>query len=120
MATQLRTKRGLRRRINPVIVNYKLKAIFSKTGDMRFISHLDLLRLFHRALRRAGLPVTITKGFSPRIKMSIMKALKLGVESRCEDAVFYMDQRVQPQFFIDAVNAKLPDGVKILSAEEIA
>ncbi len=87
---------------------------------MRFISHLDLLRLFHRALRRAGLPVTITKGFSPRIKMSIMKALKLGVESSGEDAIFYMDEKIGPQFFIDAINAKLPDGVKVLRAEEIA
>ena len=103
-----------------MVVNYKLKAIFSKMNDMRFISHLDLLRLFHRALRRAGLPVTITKGFSPRIKMSITKALKLGVESTREEAVFHMDEKIEPQFFTDAVNAKLPDGVKILTAEEIA
>jgi len=87
---------------------------------MRFISHLDLLRLFHRALRRAGLPVTITKGFSPRIKMSVMKALKLGVESVCEEAVFNTEEKVDPQVFADAVNAKLPDGIKLLRTEEIA
>ena len=85
---------------------------------MRFISHLDLMRLFHRALRRAGLPVTITKGFSPRIKMSIMKALKLGVESASEEALFYMDEKVAPGEFLARINAKLPDGVKITSAEE--
>ena len=58
-----------------------MKTVFSKTGDMRFISHLDLVRLFQRACRRAGLPVAVTKGFSPRLKISILKALKLGVES---------------------------------------
>jgi len=97
-------------------VSYKLKAIFSKTGDMRFISHLDLIRLFHRALRRAGLPAAITRGFSPRIKMSITRALKLGVESASEEAVFYMDEKLAPQNFVDAVNAKLPDGIKVISA----
>ncbi|MFH1753673.1 MAG: TIGR03936 family radical SAM-associated protein [Candidatus Omnitrophota bacterium] len=101
-------------------MSHKLRAVFSKTDDMRFISHLDLLRLFHRALRRAGLPATITKGFSPRVKMSITKALKLGVESRCEEALFYIDERIDPQAFMDAINAKLPDGVKVLSVEEIA
>ncbi|MFH1190560.1 MAG: TIGR03936 family radical SAM-associated protein [Candidatus Omnitrophota bacterium] len=90
--------------------------MFSKTGDMRFISHLDLMRLFHRALRRAGLPSTITKGFSPHIKMSIRKALKLGIESASEEAVFYMDEKLSPQEFIDRINAKLPDGVRVTKA----
>jgi radical SAM-linked protein len=99
-------------------MSQKLKAVFSKTGDMRFISHLDLMRLFHRASRRAGLPAVITKGFSPRIKMSVAKALKLGVESRSEEAVFYMDSKLEPQSFADAINAKLPDGVQVMSARE--
>ena len=98
---------------------YKLKIIFSKTGDMRFISHLDLVRLFQRASRRAALPVTVTKGFSPHLKISITKALKLGVESRCEEAVFYMDESMEPQGFADSINAKLPDGVKIIKAESV-
>lgn len=85
---------------------------------MRYISHLDLMRLFHRALRRAGLPVVITKGFSPRIKMSLTKALKLGVESESEEVLFYLSEKLAPQKFIDAINAKLPDGVKVASAGE--
>ena len=96
---------------------YKMKAVFSKTGDMRFISHLDLVRLFQRACRRAGLPVAVTKGFSPRLKISILKALKLGVESAREEAVFYMEHEVKPEYFIDSINAKLPDGVRVISCE---
>ena len=83
---------------------------------MRFISHLDLMRLFHRASRRAGLPSTITKGFSPRIKLSIMKALKLGLESRSEEALFYMDEKLSPEEFLTRFNAKLPNGIKVINA----
>ena len=83
---------------------------------MRFISHLDLVRLFQRASRRAGLPVTVTKGFSPHLKISITRALKLGVESAGEEAVFYMDEIVAPEEFTAAINAKMPDGVKVLEA----
>ena len=83
---------------------------------MRFISHLDLMRLFHRALRRADLPAVITKGFSPHIKMSVLKALKLGVESSSEEAVFHMSEKLSPGDFIKAINAKLPGGIKVVSA----
>ena len=98
----------------------KIKAVFSKKGDMRFISHLDLLRLFQRALRRADLPVTITKGFSPHIKMSIKKAMKLGVESAHEEVVFYMDRDVRPGDFVESINDKLPLGVRVNDAEDIS
>lgn len=97
----------------------KLKVLFSKTGNMRFVSHLDLMRLFQRAVRRAGLPVTMTKGFSPHLKISITRALKLGVESSGEDAVFNVDKDIDAQYFADTMNAKLPEGVKIISAEEM-
>lgn len=97
----------------------KLKIIFSKTGDMKFISHLDLLRLFQRSSRRADLPVVITQGFSPRLKISISKALKLGVESRAEEAVFYIKGSVDPDFFKRSMNSKLPEGIRIEDAKEI-
>jgi len=100
-----------------VVVSYKLKATFSKTGDMAFVSHLDLMRLFQRACRRAELPVTVTQGFSPRLKISITKALKLGVESASEEAIFYFDKVITPQEFQESLNAKLPDGVKIMKAQ---
>ena len=96
----------------------KLNITFSKTGDMAFISHLDMMRLFHRAARRACLPVALTQGFSPHLKISITRALKLGLESSSEEAVFHMDRAIEPRKFIDSMNAKLPDGVKVLTASE--
>jgi len=94
-----------------------MRVIFAKTGDMRFISHLDLLRMFQRAARRARMPVTVTKGFSPHLKISILKALKLGVESRAEEATFYLDGEVRPEEFVRSMNAGLPAGVALLAAE---
>jgi len=86
---------------------------------MRFISHLDLVRLFQRASRRAKLPVTITKGFSPRLKISITKALKLGLESDSEEVIIGFDKNIVPEEFVKSLNNKLPEGVKVLRAEEI-
>ena len=98
-------------------MNEKVKIVFSKTGDMKFISHLDVMRLFQRALRRAGLPVTITQGFTPRLKISIVKALKLGVESSKEEAIFYMDRHIKSEDFINKLNEQLPEGIRITKAE---
>ena len=86
---------------------------------MRFISHLDLVRLFQRASRRAKVPVTVTKGFSPRLKISITKALKLGQESHSEEVIFGFDNNILPEEFVKSLNNKLPEGVKVLRAEEI-
>lgn len=86
---------------------------------MRFISHLDLMRLFQRALRRADLPVTITQGFSPHLKISINRALKLGAESLDEAMTVHMSKPVEPALFVELLNKNLPEGVKIAGAEEI-
>ena len=97
----------------------KIGSTFQKTGDMRFISHLDLMRLFQRALRRADLPVTITQGFSPHLKISINRALKLGTESLNEALTVHMSKSVQPALFIELLNKNLPKGVRIAKAEDI-
>ncbi|MDO8536144.1 MAG: TIGR03936 family radical SAM-associated protein [Candidatus Omnitrophota bacterium] len=97
----------------------KIDARFEKTGDMRFISHLDLMRLFQRALRRADLPVTVTQGFSPHLKISIDKALKLGVESLDESLTVHMSKAVESALFIELLNKNLPKGVKIAKCEKI-
>lgn len=96
----------------------RVKAIFSKTQDMRFISHLDLMRLFQRALRRAGLSVTITKGFSPHLKISILRALKLGTESGSEELVMDMSRGEAPDFMMRSLNSNLPDGIRIKEIKE--
>ena len=58
---------------------YKLSFVFSKKGAMKYIGHLDLMRLFTRAMRRANLPLKMSEGFSPHPKLSFKRALKLGL-----------------------------------------
>ena len=62
-------------------MNRRLRARFTKTGKVRFTSHRDVARIWERALRRAGLPVAYTEGFSPRPKLSFGLALSTGYES---------------------------------------
>ena len=73
--------------------------------------------MFQRSSRRSQLAVTVTQGFSPHLKISIQKALKLGVESPAEEATFYLDGVVRPEEFTRSMNACLPDGVRIVKAE---
>lgn len=94
----------------------RIEARFEKKGEMKFISHLDLMRVFERALRRAELPVMITRGFSPHLKISIKRALKLGLESEDETVFVYLDREFSPDELVKKLNVELPCGIKILSA----
>ena len=60
------------------------RLLFEKKGNAIWISHLDLMRAFQRAFKRADLPLTHTTGFNPRPSVSIALPLSLGIESRCE------------------------------------
>ena len=92
---------------------YKITFTFSKTGWMRYISHLDLMRLFTRSMRRAGLPLKITQGFSPHPKFSIKRALKLGLESDNEEASVVLREIINLDNFKNCLQAQLPEGIRI-------
>jgi len=94
-------------------MTYKLRFSFSKTGIIKYISHLDLMRAFTRAFRRAGLPLKITQGFSPHPKFSISRALKLGIESENEEAQVELVKFIRTGDFESALNQQLPQGIQI-------
>ena len=87
---------------------------------MKFVSHLDLVRLFQRASRRANLPVAMSQGFSPRLKISITRALKLGLEGMDQESVFCLEKPISSEEFMGSMNTNLPDGVKITRIEEMS
>lgn len=89
------------------------RALFEKLGNARFISHLDLMRLFQRAFKRAGLPLTHTQGFNPRPSVSIALPLSLGAESHCELLDFDLESPVPPEGIRDRLNAALIDGIRV-------
>jgi len=80
---------------------------------MKYISHLDLMRLFTRAFRRADLPLKITEGFHPHPKFSIKRALKLGLESENEEASIVLKEWMEQDVFKARVQKQLPEGIEI-------
>ena len=96
---------------------FRISFKFSKKGAMKYISHLDLMRLFMRAMRRADLPLKMTEGFSPHPKFSIKRALKLGLESENEEASVVLKEEVSPQDFKERLQRQLPEGIEIKDAQ---
>lgn len=93
------------------------RLIFEKLGSAVYMSHLDLMRLFQRAFKRAGLPLTHTQGFNPRPSVSIALPLSVGVESMCELLEFDLDgESVSCEEIARRLNAVLVPGVRVLDA----
>lgn len=92
------------------------RLLFEKTGNSVWISHLDLMRLFQRAFKRAGLPLTHTQGYNPRPSVSIALPLSVGVESRCELLEYELDCEEKPAHkeIVARLNAALTDGIRVL------
>jgi radical SAM-linked protein len=92
-----------------------LRALFEKTGNAVYISHLDLMRLFQRAFKRAGLHLTHTQGYNPRPSVSIALPLSVGVESRCELLDFTLEgEPVSCEEIMVRLNQALVEGVRVL------
>lgn len=96
---------------------YKIIFSFSKYGAMKYIGHLDLMRLFTRAMRRADLPLKMSEGFSPHPKLSLKRALKLGLESDSEEGSVVLRIPVAPCEFKDKLQLQLPEGIEIKNVE---
>ena len=91
------------------------RLLFEKTGSAIWISHLDLMRLFQRAFKRAGLALKHTQGFNPRPSVSIALPLSVGVESRCELLDFELEGESVPNDRIqEGLNRSLVEGVRVL------
>ncbi len=95
------------------------RALFEKTENAIYISHLDLMRVFQRAFKRAGLPLTHTQGYNPRPSVSIALPLSLGVESKCELLDFDLTGEQLPnEEIMERLNRNLIDGVRVLQIFE--
>jgi len=91
------------------------RLLFEKKGNAVWISHLDLMRLFQRAFKRAGLPLTHTQGFNPRPSVSIALPLSVGVESHCELLDFDLyGETVPNDQILSRLNDALVEGVRVL------
>lgn len=95
----------------------KIRIKFTKGEEVRFISHLDMVRVFTRAIRRAGLPIATTCGFVSRERISFSPPLSLGLISKSEYADIELASFVSPQRFQERLNRELPPGLEIKGAE---
>ncbi len=91
-----------------------IRVFFTKRDRAKYISHLDMTRLFQRAVRRSGITMWYTEGFHPHLYMTFALPLALGTESNCES----VDMRLIDDISFDEVknglNAVLPVGIEVI------
>jgi radical SAM family uncharacterized protein/radical SAM-linked protein len=97
----------------------RLRVWFGKLGDMALLSHLDLLRLFDRVVRRAQIPIAFTGGFHPSPRISPANALALGATSNGEIVDFELTRSLDPNTFQRMLVDCLPDTIPIYRIEEV-
>lgn len=97
----------------------RLRIKFSKTGSMRYISHLDIMRFFQKALRRAEADVSMSEGFSPHMLMSFALPLSLGMESIGEYFDVEMNSVDSTKKLMEDLNRQMCEGCEILSVKSI-
>ncbi len=97
----------------------RLRVCFGKQGDMRLVSHLDLIRLFDRVVRRAQIPITFTGGFHPGPRISPANALALGATSSGEMVDFELTQFMEPSTFQRLLSEHLPENIPVYSVTEV-
>ncbi|MEH2383546.1 MAG: TIGR03960 family B12-binding radical SAM protein [Nostoc sp.] len=97
----------------------RLRVWFGKQGNMALISHLDLIRLFDRVVRRAGLPIAFTGGFHPMPRISVATALALGATSSGEIVDFELTVPVEVDTFREQLAREMPTDIPIYNVEQI-
>ena len=97
----------------------RLAVVFTKEEPVRFVSHLDLQRLFQRAFKRAKLPLAYSQGFNPHPLISFATALSVGYASRGEYLDVILTERMNTNEFIKRVSSVLPKGISIVEAFDL-
>jgi radical SAM-linked protein len=91
---------------------------YAKRGKMRFASHLDVARTFERGVRRAGLPIAYSTGFTPHPKISYAGGVPTGVASEAEYLSLTLTSRSEADAVRGRLNAALPDGIDVITVTE--
>ena len=91
---------------------------FRRGDDLKFIGHLDILRLFERVFKRSGLPIAHSQGFNPRPQIVLGQPMPLGLTSDGEFADVELTDRIEPGQFLQIMNNALPPGIRLMDAKE--
>ncbi len=94
----------------------KVRVRYAKRGRLRFASHRDVARAFERGLRRAGIPMAYSRGFSPHPKVSWLGAAPTGAASEAEYVELQLEQPVDPAQLVVDLGGALVSGLDVLEA----
>jgi len=97
----------------------RLRVRFGRGAALKYISHLDLTRMWHRALRRAGIALAYSEGFNPHPKLSLAAPLQLGVTSEAELMDVYTIHPVVATAFVARLRKELPLGLDVLQVMSV-
>ncbi len=92
----------------------RLRIRFSRGHEVKFISHLDIVRLWQRAFHRAEIALAYSEGFTPHPRISLAAPLSIGVTSEAELMDVYFARWVSPHFLTTSLNQQLPRGIEII------
>ncbi len=99
---------------------HRLRIRFRRGVEVRFISHLDIIKLWYRAFRRAGIDLAYSEGFNPHPKISVAAPLALGITSEADLMDIYTTGFISPHSFTTCVSRQLPPGMEIVQVYNIA
>ena len=89
---------------------------YSKTGFLKYISHLDVLRFIQRSVKRAGINAKYSEGFNPHMKTSFGYPLSLGTESIGEYFELELNEKIDLDVFVEKMNSVMPKEMQIIKA----
>ncbi len=101
-------------------VDFRVRMVYAKLGPARHFGHLELVNLFTRALRRAGLPMKYSRGFHPKPKISFHEAIPVGIESEREDFFVTLSRGIDCAQAIPSLNRSLPEGLILLECSPVS
>lgn len=97
----------------------KVRMKFSKNGPIKYIGHLDVMRYFQKAIRRAEIDIAYSQGFSPHQIMSFAQPLGVGVESNGEYVDVELNTAKSSKDVLDKLNAVMNEGIEVLSVKKL-
>lgn len=97
----------------------RVRITFTKQGALRYIGHLDLHRVWERAMRRAELPISYSQGFHPQPKISLAAALPLGFSSRAEVLDVRLNESIPTDDILTRLKDNLPPDIKVTDVQEV-
>ena len=97
----------------------RLRVSFSRGDELKFLSHLDLMRLWERAFRRASIALAYSEGFTPHPRIALAAPLSVGMTSQAELMDVVLSRWLSPQAFTSQITEQLPRGMMLLDTKPV-